>query len=99
MKKEGYNLMRTNTLSVISQDFPAYSDKLLHEYDDVYIRFIGEYNKNILFDPDRINEKTKIYKNKCKLIHIHDLSYQFVLSKSNQDKSSIKDFFKEYFSK
>lgn len=109
MKQENYTLMITYGFNVLSKKFPEYSEKTIHEYDDICFCYDKNYSKTILFDPNRIKEinystgahkcrpegQIKYYDNNVKLFHLSNLSLDYVIKKFQSRRERLSEINKK----
>lgn len=96
MKKENCSIANTKSYIVWSKTFPEYqTNKLIHQYTDIKFTTNNRFDKKILFNPNLIQEinfgpgshtcnpkgNIKYYNNKIKIIHVENLSPEFIIEK------------------
>lgn len=97
MKMNGYTVWKSKCYECVSEEFPQHrGDTLVHQKDGVYLTYSYTMSKNILFNPNEIedmnycegahesNPKGRVkwsHSEAIKMYHLKNLSIEYVLQK------------------
>ena len=97
MKDNDYSILNLTGVDLYFKEFPQYSDKLLHTYNDCRFLINERYGKLVLFNPNLIESMqydvgqhyckpvgtVKIYNCNAILFHAKNLSAEYISTRNN----------------